>query len=203
MPKRVSSHSVRSRQLSLVTLLITVLVLFRLALLDTLASEEKSSLDEATITPEPIPLFTDSSALACLPTNTTREQGRVVKVVDGDTIEVEVNGTPYKVRYIGIDTPESTTQIEYFGKEAAARNQALVNGREVILIKDVSETDRYGRLLRYVLVGEVFVNYELVRGGYANALRYPPDVACAEVFRAAERQAREERLGLWAPTPTP
>lgn len=203
MAKRGSSRSVQRRQLSPVTLLITILVLLLLALLDTLASGEKSSLDEATITPEPIPIFTDSGALACLPTNTTREQGRVVKVVDGDTIEVEVNGTLYKVRYIGIDTPESTTQIEYFGKEAAARNQALVDGREVTLIKDVSETDRYGRLLRYVLVGEVFVNYELVRGGYAYTLRYPPDVACAEVFRAAERRAREEGLGLWAPTPTP
>ncbi|MCX8024689.1 MAG: thermonuclease family protein, partial [Thermanaerothrix sp.] len=128
---------------------------------------------------------------------------KVTRVIDGDTIEVEINGARFKVRYIGIDTPESTTQIEYFGKEAAARNQALVGGREVTLIKDVSETDRYGRLLRYVLVDKMFVNYELVRGGYANALRYPPDVACADVFQAAERQAREEGLGLWAPTSTP
>ena len=201
MPIRVFSRSVRSRQLSPVTLLITILVLLLLALVETLAPEEKSLLDEATTTPQPIPLFTDSSALACLPTNTTREQGRVVKVVDGDTVEVEINGSLFKVRYIGIDTPESTIRIEYFGEEAAARNQALVDGQEVTLIKDVSETDRYGRLLRYVLVGEVFVNYELVRGGYANALRYPPDVACAEVFRMAERKAREEGLGLWAPTP--
>lgn len=203
MSKCVSSFSFLTRQLSPVTLLITILALLLLAIIVTLVPKEKSLLDEATATPQPIPLFTDASALACLPTNTTREQGRVIKVIDGDTIEVEINGASFKVRYIGIDAPESTTQIDYFGKEAAARNQVLVDGREVTLIKDVSETDRYNRLLRYVMVGEVFVNYELVRGGYANAFRYPPDVACAEVFRLAERQAREEGLGLWASTPIP
>ncbi len=203
MPKCVSSHFVWSRLPLTLTLLIIVLVLYLLILVETLAPKGNSPLGEATTTPRPISLFTDSSALACLPTNTIREQGKVVKVVDGDTIEVEINGSLFKVRYIGIDAPESTIQIEYFGEEAAAHNQALVDGREVTLIKDVSETDRYHRLLRYVMVGEVFVNYELVRGGYANALRYPPDVACADVFRAAERQAREEGLGLWAPTPTP
>ncbi|WP_299030169.1 thermonuclease family protein [uncultured Thermanaerothrix sp.] len=203
MPKRGSSRSVRSQQLSPTTLLIMALVLLVLALIEVIAPEKSSSLGEPTSSPSSIPLFTNPSALACLPAHTTREQAKVIKVIDGDTIEVEINGTPYKVRYIGIDTPESTTRVEYFGKEAAARNQALVDGQQVILIKDVSETDRYNRLLRYVLVGEVFVNYELVRGGYANTLRYPPDVACADIFREAERQAREERLGLWAPTPAP
>lgn len=203
MPKRGSSRSVRSQQLSPTTLLIMALVVLVLALIEVIAPEKGSSLGEATSSPPSIPLFTNPSALACLPAHTTREQAKVIKVIDGDTIEVEINGTPYKVRYIGIDTPESTTRVEYFGKEAAARNRALVDGQQVTLVKDVSETDRYNRLLRYVLVGEVFVNYELVRGGYANTLRYPPDVACADVFREAERQAREERLGLWAPTPAP
>lgn len=201
MSKCVSYHSVWSRPPLPLTLLTIVLVLFLLILVKTLAPKGNLPLGEATTTSRPIPLFTDSSALACLPTNTIREQGKVVKVVDGDTVEVEINGSLFNVRYIGIDTPESTIRIEYFGEEAAARNQALVDGREVTLIKDVSETDRYGRLLRYVLVGEIFINFELVRGGYANALRYPPDVACAEVFHMAEYKAREEGLGLWAPRP--
>lgn len=124
-------------------------------------------------------------------------------VVDGDTIDVEINGQVYRVRYIGIDTPEMTTQIEYFGKEASVKNAGLVSGETVTLVKDVSETDRYGRLLRYVFVGNTFVNYELVRQGFANPVTYPPDVACERTFAAAEQSARESLAGLWAPTPVP
>lgn len=108
----------------------------------------------------------------------------VLRVIDGDTIEVDIAGTPTSVRYIGIDTPETvhpTRGEEPFGREASDANKEMVDGRTVLLVKDVSETDRYGRLLRYVFVEEgsdlLFVNLELVRRGFACASSYPPDVA--------------------------
>ena len=122
------------------------------------------------------------------------EQVRVVKVIDGDTIELEGG---MKVRYIGVDTPESTTQRECFGKESTQRNKDLVEGRIVRLEKDISETDRYGRILRYVFIEGVSVNEKLVREGYAQSSAYPPDVKYQDKFDDAEREAREERRGLW------
>lgn len=124
----------------------------------------------------------------------------VVRVVDGDTIIVLLDGRERRVRYIGVNTPESADprrEVQCFGKEAAARNQALVGGKTVWLEKDVSETDQYGRLLRYVSVDGKLVNAELVREGYARVVTYPPDVRHAEWFRALEREAREARRGLW------
>lgn len=121
----------------------------------------------------------------------------VERVVDGDTIELE-NGE--KVRYIGIDTPETkhpNKAIQCFGVEAAVQNKELVEGKAVRLEKDVTDRDRYGRLLRYVYVGEKFINYELVRQGFALVYTYPPDVKYNEVFLEAQKQAREEKLGLW------
>jgi micrococcal nuclease len=74
----------------------------------------------------------------------------VTKVIDGDTIHVLINGKDYKVRYIGINTPEDTTKKEWLGPEATARDKQLVAGKMVTLVKDVSETDQFGRLLRFV-----------------------------------------------------
>lgn len=134
---------------------------------------------------------------ACLPLNTQRTSGKVIKIVDGDTIDVQVNQQTYRVRYIGINAPETTNSAPP-GVQAARVNSGLVYGKTVTLVKDISETDQYQRLLRYVLVEGVFVNYEMVRQGYASAAAYPPDVACQIVFQAAERYARENALGLWA-----
>ena len=140
---------------------------------------------------------------SCIPNNPS-QTGKVVDVVDGDTIKVllDQDGQTYTVRYIGMDTPESTTQIEYFGAEAASKNVQLVSGKNVALIKDVSETDRYGRLLRYVIVDDLFINYELVAQGYANTASYPPDIACIPTFQEAEQNARNSNLGLWNAPPT-
>jgi micrococcal nuclease len=142
---------------------------------------------------DPVPGIT-----SCLPQNTTREGGQVVTVVDGDTIDVRIGGLDYRVRYIGIDTPELD---EPYYDQATEQNQALVEGRQVTLIKDVSEKDQYDRLLRYVLIDEVFINYELVRQGYAVAVTYPPDVACSDSFLDAEQLARMEEKGLWGELP--
>lgn len=121
----------------------------------------------------------------------------VSKIIDGDTIELQ-NGE--KVRYIGIDTPETLDPrkpVQCFGKEASLKNKELIEGKEVRLVKDVSERDKYGRLLRYVYVGDVFINEKLVAEGYARAFTYPPDVAYSQLFIEKERLARENKLGLW------
>mgnify|MGYP003565085551 CR=1 FL=1 len=140
----------------------------------------------------------------CIPNNPP-ETGRVIDVVDGDTIVVvlDQDGKAYSVRYIGIDTPENTGQIEHIGLESTAKNRALVHGKTVTLIKDVSETDKYGRLLRYVITDGVFVNYELVARGYASVASYPPDVACISTFQEAEQRASASKLGFWGAPPTP
>lgn len=126
----------------------------------------------------------------------------VTKVIDGDTIEVEGG---IRVRLIGIDTPETVDPrrpVQCFGKEASSELKKLLNGKEVFLEKDVSETDKYGRLLRYVYLPlednqMLFVNDYMVREGFALVLTYPPDVKYNEQFRQAEREAREEKRGLW------
>lgn len=134
-------------------------------------------------------------------TRTIQVEGEILKVthvVDGDTIKLE-NGKV--VRYIGIDTPETVDPrkpVQCFGKEASAKNKELVEGKEVRLVKDTSETDKYGRLLRYVYVGDEFINDYLVRQGYAHSSSYPPDVKHQDQFRAAEQEARENKRGLWA-----
>lgn len=127
----------------------------------------------------------------------------VRRVIDGDTIELASGA---RVRYIGIDTPEMSGPRECYATEATAKNRELVEGKRVALRKDVSETDRYGRLLRYVYLptGEM-VNATLVREGYAVTSTFPPDVMFADLFVELEREAREAARGLWGPaceTPT-
>lgn len=126
-----------------------------------------------------------------------QDEAVVSKIVDGDTIDVQISGRTYRVRYIGIDTPEMSSN-DCYAKEATERNRQLVQGKIVCLEKDISETDRYGRLLRYVYQGNTFINASLVREGYAQAFTYPPDVAHASDFVALQQQARNERAGLWS-----
>ncbi len=125
---------------------------------------------------------------------------RVDRVVDGDTIEVTLDGRQQRVRYIGIDAPESVKPdwpVEYYGPEASDYNKKLVGGRDICLEKDVSETDRFGRLLRYAYIGDTFVNDKMIRDGYARAVTFPPDVKYVDLLRAAEREARDAGRGLW------
>ena len=159
-------------------------------------------------TPSPTPIQT--SGVPEPPTApTSPEHGvsaQVLRVIDGHTIEVSINGETYKVRYIGIDTPESKhpeKSVESRGQEAAAKNEELVGGQVVELEKDVSETDQYGRLLRYVWVGDVMVNAELVRQGYAQVSTYPPDVKYVDLFQQLEQEARGAGRGLWGPVLPP
>lgn len=136
------------------------------------------------------------------PQVTIEDKALVKRVIDGDTIEVEFSGGELAlVRYIGVDTPErerETTPAECFYNEAAKRNAELVEGHEVRLVKDVSETDQYGRLLRYVYVGDDLINLRLLREGYARPVTFPPDVARVEEFKVAAEQARLGGVGLWS-----
>ena len=120
------------------------------------------------------------------------EQGQVVDVIDGDTIDVRLNGQVMRVRYIGINTPE---RDETCYGEATRANADLVNNKTVTLVKDQSETDRFGRLLRYIYAGDVFVNARLVESGHAEVVSYPPDNAQYDRFRQLEDSARNANRG--------
>jgi len=120
-----------------------------------------------------------------------REQVKVAYAIDGDTIRLE---SEEKLRYIGIDTPEKD---RCFFKEASEANAKLVQGKKIKIVKDVSEVDEYGRLLRYVWVDDLFVNDYLVRNGFARAKNFPPDEKLKEKFKEAELEARENRRGMW------
>lgn len=177
-----------------------------------------------TATPEPPPTETPIPP----PTNTPDPMAgmtlaTVTSVVDGDTIDVRFGGDEYRVRIIGVDTPETKDPnhpVMCYGAEATAFTSDLIRqaGNEVYLETDVSETDSFGRLLRYVWLphddGMRMLNQELVAQGYAQSSTYPPDVKYQELFVQAQQQARDAGRGLWGacgefgvplatPTPVP
>ena len=125
----------------------------------------------------------------------------VERVIDGDTIRVRFEGKSYTVRLMGVDTPETkhpTKAVQYFGREASAFTKAALEGKTVLLAKDRTgdTVDRYGRLLRYVLLDGDNFNARLIREGYAHAYRRFPFSKRAE-FIQLEEQARRRGIGLW------
>jgi len=138
-------------------------------------------------TPDPVELPEGGTWILC------------TRVIDGDTIEIE-DGS--HVRFIGIDTPETvhpSEPIQPFGPEASEYTHDLLEGQNVYLVTDVSETDQYGRLLRYVYTEDgIFVNLALVQAGLARVTTYPPDVAHVDEYVAAQEEARENSRGFWA-----
>lgn len=136
-----------------------------------------------------------SYGAACIPREAEWQSGDALEIIDGDTLRVRIGEEEFVVRYIGIDAPEADGAI---GQRSRQANLELAGGKTLHLVKDTSDRDRFGRLLRYVLVEGSFINYELVRGGYAFARDYPPDSACAQVLSEANDQARSEGLGVWA-----
>jgi micrococcal nuclease len=128
------------------------------------------------------------------------DSAQATRVVDGDTVEVRLDGRLEKVRLIGIDTPESVkpgTPVECYAKAASAETKRLLEGRRVELRFDAERRDRYGRLLAYVYRDGLFVNAELVKRGYARTLTIPPNVAHADLFVRLAREARQGGRGLW------
>jgi micrococcal nuclease len=127
-------------------------------------------------------------------------EGTVVRVVDGDTIHVKIGARIEKVRYIGVNTPElhhPTRGEEPGGRAALELNRQLTAGKRARLELDVQQRDRYGRLLAYIWVGDVMVNAELVRRGYAQVMTVPPNVRYQELFLKLQRDARQAGRGLW------
>ena len=144
-----------------------------------------------------------SASPESLPTEAPTDTVIITRVIDGDTIEIEGG---QKVRYIGINTPESVDPrrpVQCFGVEASNANKSLVEGKQVRLEKDISETDKYGRLLRYVWLGNTLVNDYLVRSGFAQVDTFPPDVLYSQQFIAAQSEARDSNRGLWASCTSP
>ena len=141
------------------------------------------------------------------PSNTNTQESakkviKVTRVIDGDTVELN---TGERLRYIGMDTPEfdyKNKQHDCFAWEAKQANVKLVLNKKVRLEKDVSDKDKYERLLRYVYVKnknnkEIMINEYLVRQGFAMLATYPPDVKYVELFKEAQKQAREKNKGFW------
>lgn len=141
--------------------------------------------------------------------------GRVVRVVDGDTAVIKIDNENQKVRFVGMDTPEYNPKrniSEPRGKEATEFTRSLLENKIVYLEKDVSDTDKYGRLLRYVWLEQPensshptykeienqMVNGILVRNGYARAKEYKPDVKYTSIIRDIEQEAKIEKIGLWS-----
>jgi micrococcal nuclease len=174
------------------------------------------------LTPTPADTPADTPTVAPPPntpttTPTTLAEARVERVIDGDTLEVALDSKVERMRLIGVDAPETNGPPICFGPEATAKVEELIarSGGRVLLEKDVSETDRYGRLLRYVWLehpdGGRMLNEEIVKEGFAQVSTYPSDVKYQAQFLAAEREAREGKRGLWGacggfgvllPTPT-
>ncbi|MBN1311390.1 MAG: thermonuclease family protein [Anaerolineae bacterium] len=167
----------------------TAWLLMTLLVVSSLAACNLGGPGEVNPTPDPLAGLVESEV-----TVPAGDLAVVVGVIDGDTIDVNLGGSTYRVRYIGINTPEVN---EPCSAEAAEANVALVNGQTVTLIRDLSETDQYDRLLRYVYIGELFVNAELVRQGWAEAVEYPPDLANAGLLEDLEDAARLQNLGCW------
>ncbi len=190
-----------SKRLTFIAVITFCLVLFSLACFVPRYGDSPGN----TMPVKPSPTAPLIAGSECIPANPP-EQAQLISVIDGDTIIVTLPGSTrhLHVRYVGLDTPETYPEMEPYGKEAADLNKSLLKGAETVyLFKDVSDTDKYGRLLRYVVANDHFINYELVRNGFANVYSYPPDVSCLDSFLRTQRQAREAKTGLWSATPVP
>ena len=159
-------------------------------------------------TPTPVnllPVNVVIEGLGCIPTHTHQDLAIVLKVIDGSTIQVILNGQTVIVSYIGVSAPAMPSGSNPGGRlanEAYLKNKSLVDGKIVILVKDTTEADASGHLLRYVLTDKLFINNEMVKSGYAAALAVPPDVACRATFEATQKTAMAQLLGVWQPTAT-
>jgi len=160
----------------------------------------------------PLWLIAVAAAVSLTASCLSREpaESRVVRVTDGDTVEMDSGVT---VRYIGIDTPETSRKVsgqwvpaeDPFGQEAKSANEELVMGKKVRLEYDLEKKDKYGRTLAYIFVEgegrrEIFVQAELLRKGLAYLYTFPPNVKYVDVLMQAQAAAKQERAGMWAET---
>ena len=149
------------------------------------------------VRPSKISLITPIPQITLIPSPTPSEEvtfAKVTRIIDGDTFVID---TGQHVRYIGMNAPEMSP-LECYAKEATEIDKNLVLGKDVKLVKDVSETDKYGRLLRFVYVGDQMIDDELVKEGAAKIETVPPDTEFKEEFQTSENYAKENKLGLWS-----
>ena len=185
----VTTHSPRLSRL--ITLLLLLLTLAACA----------PTGNNPTATPaRPSSLVTRSASLVTPDAPPSGDLAEVTHVFDGDTIEVELDGRAYRLRYIGVDTPE---RDEPYYQAAFDFNRDLVAGQTVTLVRDVSETDQYGRLLRYVYLSDgTFVNAAIIRQGMGRLVTFPPDVAQTENLKGLQAEARQAGAGMWGDAAT-
>lgn len=178
---------------------VAIIIIFALMLLvgDNISIRVPQEALVASTTPSGVPSSLEESQLDLV---------TVVRVVDGDTIIVDINGKNEKIRLIGVDTPETVDPrkpVQCFGKEASTFTKNLLEGKQVRLEGDSSQGDRdkYGRLLRYVfLPDDTFVNKEIITQGYGHEYTYRIPYHYQKDFKTAERSARSSQKGLWPPT---
>lgn len=151
----------------------------------------------ATQSPNLTQTLSITSGMACIPGN-PRQYGKVLEIIDGYTIKVLMNDLVYQVRYIGVKAPEEVNLAQL----ATAKNGELVYLKEITLISDGADKDQYGRLRRYVIVEDTFVNLELVQQGYAYADDAALFSSCAQVFKDAEQSAKTAQRGIWKFAPS-
>lgn len=140
--------------------------------------------------------------ISITPTNIpTPQTVLVTRVIDGDTIEIDGK---IKVRYIGVNTPEiyhdttgKKTGEQCFANESYLENKKLVEGKTITLVRDVSDKDKYGRLLRYVYVDNLFINDYLIMNGYAKVMTIKPDIKYFQQFKYNQAEAKIKNLGIW------
>lgn len=134
-------------------------------------------------------------------TTPKRITAKVIEVIDGDTIKVSINGSAETVRFLLIDTPETkhpSKHVQPFGPEASKFTANLLNGKQVELEKDITERDKYGRLLFYVYIDGKSAQEQLLAKGLARVSIYPPDVKYVDKYRAIQDQARKGGIGIWS-----
>lgn len=120
------------------------------------------------------------------------ETATVTRIIDGDTIDVNLNGETVRVRYLGVNTPE---RDEPCYQEATEANRLLVSGKTITMVADEEDTDQYDRLLRYIYVGNQFINADLVQQGYAEVVLYQPNSAHYNEFLELEKEATDANRG--------
>ena len=173
--------SLKNILISVGIILITVGV-FLFALSDFLpANLSLSSSKDSSIENE----FASIEGAYCIPDISSYEVGTLIDVVDGDSIRVAIQGSIFEVRYIGIDTPEYNSDQRQAAVKATEANRDVLSTSFVYLFEDQSETDKYGRLLRYVISNDKFINLELVKSGHAKVKKYYPDTSCHLTFEQA------------------
>ncbi len=138
------------------------------------------------------------AGLECIPNNPA-QTGKVLSVIDGNTIKVLINGFAYNVRYIGVQISTN----KHYALLASVTNNKLAFAKQVTLIPDAVDKDASGYLLRYVLVGDSMPALDMLKQGVLSTADIPPSFACAQTFQAAQQTAQSQQIGIWVPTVTP